>query len=79
MKMHLRKNRMGKECAMQPKTKKAILDSAVMLTILGAAFGISMLLQNALDIAEHITTLFVFAVFIIKAFNFTLNILQIKI
>ena len=39
---------------------------ALSFFILGAAFGISFLLQDTLDISEHITTLFVFAVFIIS-------------
>ncbi len=42
---------------------KSILISSV---ILAATFGISMVLQNILTIDEHITTVFVFAVFLIS-------------
>ena len=51
---------------MQKKTKKAIADTAITLVILTVTFFISMLLQNVLEIDEHITTLFVFSVFIIS-------------
>ena len=51
---------------MQPKTKKAVFDTATTLAILIVTFLISMLLQNVLEIDEHITTLFVFSVFIIS-------------
>lgn len=51
---------------MNKKTKELIKDAALMLLILSAAFFISMLLQNALEIDEHVTTLFAFAVFIIS-------------
>lgn len=43
-----------------------VKDCALTVWILAAAFGISLLLQDVLEIAEHITTLFVFAVFIIS-------------
>ncbi|MBQ4151044.1 MAG: DUF4118 domain-containing protein [Clostridia bacterium] len=46
--------------------KSRIKDSAFSLLILASAFGISVLLQNVLEISEHITTLFAFAVFIIS-------------
>ncbi len=48
------------------KLKKRIKDSVLMLIIFASAFGISILLQNILDISEHVTTLFAFAVFLIS-------------
>ena len=51
---------------MSKKAKNHIKSSALTLLVLSCAFGISVLLQNVLDISEHITTLFVFAVFIIS-------------
>ena len=51
---------------MSKKVKVCIKDSLITLMVLAAAFGISVLLQDVLDISEHITTLFVFAVFIIS-------------
>ena len=48
------------------KTKKYIKDSILTVLIFLSAFGISILLQDFLDIAEHVTTLFAFAVFIIS-------------
>lgn len=51
---------------MSKKAKQFIRDSVLTIVILTATFGISMLMQNVLGIAEHITTLFVFAVFIIS-------------
>ncbi len=51
---------------MSKKIKLYIKDSCLTLLIILVAFGISILLQNVLDISEHITTLFVFAVFIIS-------------
>ena len=48
------------------KLKKRIKDSALTLIIFASAFGISILLQNILDISEHVTTLFAFAVFLIS-------------
>ena len=51
---------------MSIKAKPFIKDSVLTVLILAAAFGISLLMQNVLSIAEHITTLFVFAVFIIS-------------
>ncbi len=46
--------------------KKYIKDTAITLLILFAAFAISIVLQDVLDISEHVTTLFSFAVFIIS-------------
>ena len=46
--------------------KKYIKDPALTLIIFLSAFAISFLLQNVLDIAEHVTTLFAFAVFLIS-------------
>ena len=51
---------------MNPKIKTTLKNSALMLLIMSAAFGISFLLQDVLDISEHITTLFAFAVFLIS-------------
>ena len=51
---------------MSKKTKQCIKDCTLTLLLLAFSFIISMLMQNVLDIAEHITTLFVFAVFIIS-------------
>ena len=46
--------------------RSCLRSSALTLLILTAAFGISVLLQDVLDISEHITTLFVFAIFMIS-------------
>jgi len=51
---------------MSKKTKNYIKDSALALLVMSIAFGICILIQNVLDIAGHITTIFVFAVFIIS-------------
>ena len=48
------------------KIKKYIKDSLITVFVLLAAFVISILLQDVLDISEHVTTLFAFAVFIIS-------------
>ena len=48
------------------KTKRCIRDSILTILTLALAFIISILLQNVLDISEHVTTLFAFAVFIIS-------------
>ena len=44
--------------------KQQIKDPLLTLMIFSAAFAVSLLLQNVLDIAEHVTTLFAFAVFL---------------
>lgn len=41
-------------------------DSLITISLLGAAFGISSLFQYIFEVQEHITTLFVFAVFLIS-------------
>ena len=51
---------------MQTKSKKLLRDIAITLIILCLTFGISVVLQEILSIGEHITTVFVFAVFIIS-------------
>ena len=51
---------------MKHQSKSYLRSSALTLLILAAAFGISILLQDVLDISEHITTLFVFAIFMIS-------------
>ena len=51
---------------MSQKTKQRIKDCCLTLLIFAFAFCISTVLQNILDISEHITTLFAFAVFIVS-------------
>ena len=51
---------------MSEKVKTHIKDSSLTLAILLLSFGISFLLQDALDLSEHITTLFAFAVFLVS-------------
>ena len=51
---------------MKRKINQTVKNSSLMLLIMSAAFGISFLLQDVLDISEHITTLFAFAVFLIS-------------
>ena len=51
---------------MKPKLPSTLKNTVLMLLITSAAFGISFLLQDVLDISEHITTLFAFAVFLIS-------------
>ena len=51
---------------MQTKSKKLLRDITITLIILCLTFGISVVLQEILSIGEHITTVFVFAVFIIS-------------
>ena len=46
--------------------KKHIKNSLIMLVSLGCAFGLSMLFQYIFDVQEHITTIFVFAVFLVS-------------
>ena len=46
--------------------KKPLRDSLLLLFILGAAFGISIILQNLLVVRELTATIFVFAVFLIS-------------
>ena len=48
------------------KTKRCTRDSLLTVLTLALAFVISILLQNVLDISEHVTTLFAFSVFIIS-------------
>lgn len=47
-------------------TKKIMKNIAVMVGVLAFSFGISFLLQDVFDISEHITTVFVFAVFLVS-------------
>ena len=51
---------------MKKNAKHYIKNTVLTVLIMAASFGISFLLQGALDISEHITTLFVFAVFFIS-------------
>ncbi len=46
--------------------KKHIKNLCISLAVLAVSYGISMILQNILIIDEHITTVFVFAVFLIS-------------
>ena len=48
------------------KIKRYAKDAFLTLIIFAIAFAISTLLQNVLDISEHVTTLFAFAVFLIS-------------
>ena len=45
---------------------KYIKDSLLTLLIMAASFGCGILLQNELDISEHVTTLFAFSIFLIS-------------
>lgn len=49
--------------------QKHIKNSAIMLASLVFAFGISLLFQYTFEVQEHITTVFVFAVFLISLFT----------
>lgn len=51
---------------MSKKIKRYVMEALLTLLILAGAFGLSILLQNVLDISEHVTTLFAFAVFLIS-------------
>ena len=51
---------------MNKKAKNYLKDGALALLIFISAFGLSILLQNVLDLSEHVTTLFAFAVFLIS-------------
>ena len=54
---------------MQQNLYKHAKDTGLTLLILAATFCISIVLQDVFDIWEHITTLFVFAVFLISLFT----------
>lgn len=49
--------------------KKILKNTAIMLGILIPSFGLGFVMQNVFDIWEHITTVFVFAVFLISLFT----------
>lgn len=49
--------------------KKGIKDVLISIVILGISFAISVLFQDVFNVEEHITTLFVFAVFLISFFT----------
>lgn len=51
---------------MKEKTLKHVKNILVMLIILGVTFFISIVLQDILTVQEHITTVFVFAVFLVS-------------
>ena len=46
--------------------RKHIKNSLITIVSLGCAFGLSMLFQHIFDVHEHITTVFVFAVFLVS-------------
>lgn len=46
--------------------KRYAKDTVLTLTIMAVAFGLSFILGDVLDISEHITTLFAFAVFLVS-------------
>ena len=50
-------------------SRKTIKDILAMLISLVCAFGLSLLFQYIFDVQEHITTVFVFAVFLISIFT----------
>lgn len=54
---------------MKTTIRRHILDTFMMLLVLLITFGISIILQNVFHTWEHITTLFVFSVFIISLFS----------
>lgn len=49
--------------------RKCIKNSLITAGSLGCAFGLSLLFQNIFDVQEHITTVFVFAVFLVAIFT----------
>jgi len=49
--------------------EKHIKNSLITIISLGSAFGLSLLFQYVFDVQEHITTVFVFAVFLISLFT----------
>ena len=51
---------------MKAKTKKHINNAVLTVLILALSFGISVILQDVLAVVEHITTVFVFGVFLIS-------------
>lgn len=51
---------------MDKKIKIHLINTALTVFILVASFGFGILLQNVLEIGEHVTTLFAFAVFLIS-------------
>ena len=54
---------------MKRKTIKIVKDTVFTLIVLAVTFGISVALQDVFNIWEHITTLFVFAVFIVSLYT----------
>lgn len=48
---------------------EVIKNSAMMIASLVFAFGISLMFQYTFEVQEHITTVFVFAVFLISLFT----------
>lgn len=51
------------------KSSRYIKDVLIMSILLGIAFGISLLFQYVFEVHEHVTTIFVFAVFLISLFT----------
>ena len=54
---------------MSESTKKHLKNLLLTLGVMGCAFIVSLILQELLEINEHITTVFVFGVFIISLFS----------
>ena len=51
---------------MRSKVIKHLKNTALMLVILASSFAVSIVLQRILDVQEHITTVFIFAVFLVS-------------
>ena len=54
---------------MPENTKKHLKNILLVVLALAAAFGVSIILQHVLSAQEHITTVFVFAVFMVSLFS----------
>lgn len=50
-------------------TKRILKNIAIMIGVLALSYGLGFLLQNVFNIWEHITTVFVFAVFLVSLFT----------
>lgn len=49
--------------------KKYIKNVLILISALAITFGVSLIFENVLEIKEHVTTVFVFAVFIVSLFS----------
>jgi len=55
------------DCRMEiSMTKKVLKNTAILISVLALSYGVGFLLQYVFDIWEHITTVFVFAVFLVS-------------